>query len=220
MIKEIIVSPSLLSFDFSKIGQESRDLEKSGADLLHCDVMDGVFVPNLTFGMKFVADINKVCDCPLDVHLMIMNPENYVEQFIKSGADILTIHYEACKSVRQTLEKIRGLGAKAGLSIKPKTPVETLIPFLPYVDLILIMSVEPGFGGQGFIEGSLERISQTRGLIGDRDIILQVDGGITLENAKDVIAAGANCLVAGSAVYKAPDKRQAILELKEKKDIY
>lgn len=216
MKKEILISPSLLSFDFSKIGQEARDLEKCGADMLHCDVMDGVFVPNLTFGMKFVADINKVCDCPLDVHLMIVNPEKYTEQFIKAGADILTIHYEACKCAIETLQKIRGLGAKAGLSIKPKTPVNTLAPFLPYLDLILIMSVEPGFGGQGFIKGSLERIDEARELIGDRDIILQVDGGVTADNAKEVIKAGANCLVAGSAIYKAPDKRQAIACLRGK----
>lgn len=214
MKNNVLISPSLLSFDFSKIGQEAAELEKCGADLLHCDIMDGVFVPNLTFGMKFVADINKVCDCPLDVHLMIVNPEKYAEQFIKAGADILTFHYEACNCTIDTLKHIRSLGAKAGLSIKPKTPVEVLKQFLPYLDLILIMSVEPGFGGQGFIEGSLERINQAKQLIGDREIILQVDGGVTADNAKEIVAAGANCLVAGSAVYKAKDKRQAILDLR------
>lgn len=214
MKNDILISPSLLSFDFSKIGQEAENLEKCGADMLHCDVMDGVFVPNLTFGMKFVADVNKVCNCPLDVHLMIVNPEKYAEQFVKSGADILTFHYEACNCIVDTLKNIRRLGAKAGLSIKPKTPVEVLKQFLPYLDLILIMSVEPGFGGQGFIEGSLERIKQAKELIGDKDIILQVDGGVTLDNAREIIVAGANCLVAGSAIYKAKDRHQAILDLR------
>ncbi|MEG1527813.1 MAG: ribulose-phosphate 3-epimerase [Clostridia bacterium] len=211
----IYISPSLLSFDFANIGKEAQELTANGADMLHCDVMDGVFVPNITFGIKFINDINKVCENVLDVHLMIINPEKYVELFISSGADIVTIHLEACGCVKETLQLIRNNGAKAGLSIKPNTPVEAIKPYLDLVDLILIMSVEPGFGGQGFIDGSLEKIKQARNLIGDRNILLEVDGGISQKNSAEVIKAGANCLVAGSAIFKSNDRAKSIIDLRK-----
>ncbi|MDD3831623.1 MAG: ribulose-phosphate 3-epimerase [Clostridia bacterium] len=213
-MKKVLISPSLLSFDFANVGQQAVQLIKDGADMLHLDVMDGVFVPNITFGAKFVADINKVTDATLDVHLMIVNPINYIDQFVKAGADIITIHYEATEQVRHTLSAIRQRGVKAGLSIKPSTPVSVIAQYIDIVDLVLIMSVEPGFGGQSFIVNSLQRIAQTKQLIGNRDIILQVDGGINRSNASSVISAGADCLVAGSAIYNEQDHPAVIRALR------
>ena len=216
-MEKILISPSILSANYAELGKEINEIEKGGADLIHCDVMDGVFVPNLNFGIKMTADIKKVFNIPLDVHLMIVEPERYIEDFAKAGSDIITIHYEAVKKpVIEVLKKIRSLGVKSGISIKPDTDVEVLKDLLPYVDLILIMCVYPGFGGQKYIEASTERIRKTRQLIREynNDIMLEVDGGITLENVKIVKEAGANVIVAGSSVFNYEDKKMAIDSLR------
>lgn len=213
----MLLSPSILSADFMQMPRAAAEMESAGADLVHCDVMDGVFVPNITFGQKMVADLKKITRLPLDVHLMIVKPERYVEEFVKSGADILTLHLEALQTpeiTRAALQKVRGLGAKAGLSIKPATPVDALAPYVELLDLILIMSVEPGFSGQKFMDGSLEKIRAAKKLIGGRNIILEVDGGVTEGNAAQIAAAGATAMVAGNAFFKSPDKPAAAKNLK------
>ena len=216
-MEKILISPSILSANYAELGKDIDEITKGGADLIHCDVMDGVFVPNLNFGIKMTADIKKITKTPLDVHLMIVEPEKYVEDFAKAGADIITIHYEATKlPVIEVLQKIRSLNVKSGISIKPDTDVEVLKEFLPYVDLILIMCVYPGFGGQKYIEESTERIKKTRELINsyNKDIMLEVDGGITQENVKVVKDAGANVIVAGSSVFNFEDKKLAMDSLR------
>ena len=216
-MKNIKVAPSILSADFSKMGEEIVALEQSGADMIHCDVMDGVFVNNITFGMKMVEDIRKVTTLPLDCHLMIVHPEKYVERFAKAGADIITVHYEACQeNLKEVLELIRSTGVKCGAVINPDTPVEKIKDVIPLCDMVLVMSVFPGFGGQTFIPSALEKLREVRVIIDglDKDIDLQVDGGITAENVGAVKAAGANVIVAGSAVFKAADRAEIIKILK------
>ncbi len=205
-----MIAPSLLSADFGRLAEEVRDVERAGCDALHVDVMDGHFVPNLTIGPLVVAALRKVTRLPLDVHLMISEPFRYIAEFRKAGADWITIHVEAEKDVRGTLQKIRALGAKAGISLKPKTPVDAVKPYLEMLDLILVMSVEPGFGGQAFMFEQMEKISLLRkhfkGLI-------SVDGGIDPVTAPQAVAAGADVLVAGSAVFGKPDRAQAIRDI-------
>ena len=216
-MKNIKVAPSILSADFSKMGEEIVALEQSGADMIHCDVMDGVFVNNITFGMKMVEDIRKVTKLPLDCHLMIVHPEKYVERFAKAGADIITVHYEACQeNVKEVLELIRSTGVKCGAVINPDTPVEKIKDVIPLCDMVLVMSVFPGFGGQTFISSALEKLREVRAIIDglDKDIDLQVDGGITAENVGAAKAAGANVIVAGSTVFKAADRAETIKILK------
>lgn len=206
------ISPSILSCDFAHFGDQIKAVEDAGAEYIHIDVMDGVFVPNLSLGPVMVKAVRKYASIVFDVHLMIVNPIKYVEDFAKAGADLITIHLESCENVLETLQKIKSLGKKVGLSIKPKTPVSALEPFLPYLDLILIMSVEPGFGGQSYIPESTAKIAETAALIkkSGRNIELEVDGGISAANAKEVVTAGANVLVAGSAVFKAPTIREGV----------
>ena len=216
-MKKIKIAPSILSADFAKMGEEVHALEVCGADLVHCDVMDGVFVNNITFGIKMVEDIKKHTSLPLDCHLMIVNPEKYVERFAKAGADIITVHYEACKdNLKEVLSLIKASGVKCGAVINPDTPVEKIVDVLPLCDMVLVMSVFPGFGGQKFIPEVLDKVRQLRAMIDEsgRDIDLQIDGGVTAENAEEIKAAGANVLVAGSAVFKADDKAQMIAKLK------
>lgn len=213
-MNKILISPSILSADFAYMGENAAMLEKSGADMLHCDVMDGVFVPNLTFGMKMVASLRPLVKIPLDVHLMIVDPGKFVREFAIAGADYLTIHLETGRGAKAALKEIRSLGMKAGISIKPSTPVSALKKYIDQVDLILIMSVEPGFGGQKFMRQALKKLAQARELIGERDIVLQVDGGITTENAGECIAAGATSLVAGNTVFNAPNKAEIIGKLR------
>ncbi len=214
---EIKIAPSILSADFSKMGEEVKGLEESGADIVHCDVMDGVFVNNITFGIKMVEDLRKITSLPLDCHLMIVNPEKYVERFAKAGADIITVHYEACKEgLKDTLQLIKNCGVKCGAVINPDTPVEKIKDVIPMCDMVLVMSVFPGFGGQKFIPECLEKLRQVRAIIDacGKDIDLQIDGGVTADNVAQVKAAGANVIVAGSAVFKAEDKGAMIASLK------
>ena len=212
-MQKIKVAPSILSADFAKMGEEVKRLEENGADLVHCDVMDGVFVNNITFGLKMVEDIRKHTSLPLDCHLMIVEPEKYVERFVKAGADIVTVHYEACKeTLKDTLLKIKAAGAKCGAVINPDTPVSAIEDVVPLCDVILVMSVFPGFGGQKFIPESLDKLRALRKLIEGtgKEIDLEIDGGVSPENAATIKAAGANVIVAGSAVFKAADMRAAI----------
>lgn len=212
-MRKVFVSPSILSADFARLEQECKSLQKSGADWIHCDVMDGVFVPNMTFGMPIVSSIRKCVVLPLDVHLMITEPKRYVEQFAKAGADIITFHVEATKDVVGTIELIKKCGKKVGLSIKPNTGIETLLPYKGMFDVLLIMSVEPGFGGQTFIPSSLQKIAKARELF--PDVLIEVDGGINLSNCAKVVQAGADVLVAGNAIIYAENRQDAIAQLKQ-----
>ena len=214
----IKIAPSILSADFAKMGEEVRALKACGADMVHCDVMDGVFVNNITFGLKMVEDIRKYTDLPLDCHLMIVHPEKYVERFAKAGADVITVHYEACQdNLKEVLLLIKSTGVKCGAVINPDTPVAKIKDVISLCDMVLVMSVFPGFGGQKFIPSALEKLREIRAIIEEsgKDIDLQIDGGITEENVGEIKAAGANVIVAGSAVFKASDRAAVIAKLKE-----
>lgn len=206
-----ILSSSILAADFCNLEKDIRDAVKGGAEYIHIDVMDGVFVPSISFGLTVQSSIRKCTDAVFDTHLMITEPIRYVEEFAKAGSDIITVHLEACEDVHATLKKIKEAGCRVGLSIKPSTPVEDLKPYLDEVDMILIMSVEPGFGGQKFMEDSLDRIREVRRMIktSGRDIDLEVDGGIKIDNLKTVIDAGINVVVSGSAVFKGDVEKNA-----------
>ena len=213
-MKQIKIAPSILSADFSKMGEEVQMLERSDADIIHCDVMDGVFVNNITFGIKMVEDLRKITSLPLDCHLMIVHPEKYVESFAKAGADIITVHYEACKeSLEETLRLIKSTGKKCGAVINPDTPVEAIEKVIPLCDMVLVMSVFPGFGGQSFIADVLKKVEKIRELAGE-ELDIEIDGGINPETVILAKKAGANVIVAGSSVFKANDKRVAIEVLK------
>ena len=212
----IKVSPSVLACDLSRLLEEVKSIESAGADMVHLDVMDGVFVTNISFGLPVIASLRKNTDMFFDVHLMIDRPERYVERFVKAGADLVTFHYEASENPEKTLETIRGLGKKAGISVKPNTPVDVIFPMLDKCDLVLIMTVEPGYGGQALIPECLQKVKKLKAEIDKRglDIDIQVDGGINEKNASDAKAAGANVLVAGSAVFKYEDRKSAIDKLR------
>ncbi len=200
---EYILAPSILAADFRELGRQMKSTEDNGAGYLHFDVMDGMFVPSISFGMPVLASIQGVTDQVMDVHLMVQEPIRYIEAFKQAGADLVTIHLEACKDVRASIQKIRECGLKAGLSICPETPAEAVEPYLGEVDMILVMSVHPGFGGQKFIPESLDKIRCIRRMSKERGLALdiQVDGGIYLSNVREVLDAGANVIVAGSAVF-------------------
>lgn len=212
----IKIAPSILSADFSRLGEEIELLDKSGADVIHIDVMDGHFVPNLTFGMPVVKAIRKYTKLPFDVHLMIENPAMYVKDFIDAGADIITVHYESDRHIDRTINLIKENGCKAGIVINPGTAVEAIKHLIPIVDMILIMSVNPGFGGQKFIEYSVEKIKEVRTIADkvNKDLMIEVDGGITTDNIKKVVAAGADVIVAGSAVFNGGKVKENIAALK------
>ena len=208
----IKISPSMLSADFNKLGEELLDIERAGADMVHIDVMDGVFVTNISFGLPVVESLRKNSKMVFDVHLMIVEPEKYVERFVDAGADIVTFHHEATKDTEKTLKMIKAKGAKAAVSVKPGTPIEEVYPYLELCDMVLIMTVEPGYGGQAFMPEMLEKIRKLKAEIDLRglSVDIQVDGGINQKTAKEAVLAGANVLVAGSAVFKATDRKTAI----------
>lgn len=212
----IRIAPSLLAADFTRLGEEVRAIEAAGADWLHLDIMDGHFVPNISFGPGLVKALRPHSRMPFDVHLMIAPADPYLAAFAEAGADIISLHPEAGPHLHRSLQTIRGLGRKAGVVLNPGTPVESLAHVLDLTDLILVMSVNPGFGGQSFLSSQLEKIATLRRMItqSGRDIALQVDGGVTLKTAPDCIAAGADVLVAGTAVFGAPDYAAAIAGLR------
>lgn len=211
------IAPSLLSADFCFLGRDIKMLEDAGADILHIDVMDGHFVPNITIGIPVLEAIKKYTKLPCDVHLMIEKPERYVESFVKAGADYLTIHIEACTHLHRTLKHIRGLGCKSGVALNPHTPVSAIENVLDEVDLVLIMSVNPGFGGQSFIPNALDKIRQLKQLIREKNlehIEIEVDGGVKLDNIQEVVDAGADIIVSGSGIFNGKPK-EMIAEMKK-----
>jgi ribulose-phosphate 3-epimerase len=214
MNKKILVGPSLLAADFSNLESEIKRSVAAGADFLHCDIMDGHFVPNISFGPAIVKDIRKITDLTLDVHLMIKKPEKYLERFIDSGSDIITIHIETAKEPRKLLEDIKSAGLKAGVSLNPETPVEELKDVLDLTDMILVMTVHPGFGGQSFIDECLLKINAISKMF-DQDI--EVDGGINDATAKKAIEAGANMIVAGTYLFKSNNMKEDIEKIKCRK---
>lgn len=199
-----VLSPSILAADFKVLGQEMKKTEENGAAYIHFDVMDGMFVPSISFGMPVLASIHDATEQFMDAHLMVQEPIRYVEAFQKAGADYVTVHLEACEDVKTTLDKIHACGMKAGLAVNPETDVKELVPYLEDVEMILIMSVHPGFGGQKFIPESLDKIRDVRAMLNEKnlEIDIQVDGGIYVENVREVLDAGANVIVAGSAVFR------------------
>jgi len=200
----IKLAPSILSADFARLGEQIGEVVRAGADYIHVDVMDGHFVPNITIGAPVVASVRPVTTLPLDVHLMIEHPERYVSQFAQAGADIITVHVEASPHLHATIRLIKESGARAGISINPPTPLGVVEEFLPHVDLVLVMGVNPGFGGQSFIPETLPRIASIRKLLDDRALHaeLEVDGGVNADNAPDIVKAGANVLVAGNSIFR------------------
>lgn len=210
------ISPSLLSADFLNLQKDIEMLNNSEADWLHCDVMDGVFVPNISFGFPVLERIKEITEKPLDVHLMIVQPEKFIQQVKDINAYMMTVHYEACTHLHRTIGAIHEAGMKAGVTLNPHTPVELLDDILEDIDMVLIMSVNPGFGGQKFIEHSLSKVSRLRKMIDERNLstLIEVDGGVNIETGKRLLEAGADVLVAGNAVFSAPDPMQMISQLK------
>ena len=211
-----IIAPSLLASNFLRLEDEARMLNESAADWFHLDVMDGRFVPNISFGLPVIEQLRKTSSKTFDVHLMILEPEKYAEAFKAAGADILTVHIEACVHLHRNIEQIKSLGMKAGVALNPHTPVSLLYDVLGDIDLICMMSVNPGFGGQKFITHTLKKIAELRRRIDDNRLqaMIEIDGGVTVENAKSIIDAGAHVLVAGNTVFKSKDPKQTITELK------
>ena len=214
----IKLAPSILSADFARLGEQIDEVTRAGADYIHVDVMDGHFVPNITIGAPVVASIRRVTSLPLDVHLMIERPERYITEFIKAGADIITVHVEASRHLFSTIRSIKQQGARAGVSLNPPTPLSAVDEFIHHVDLVLVMSVNPGFGGQSFIQETLPRIAGMRKIIDSRrpGVELEVDGGINADNAPDIVGAGADVLVAGNSIFRAEEGiRGAVQRLRE-----
>lgn len=213
---EIFVAPSILAADFAKMGEEVNRMEKNGADMIHYDVMDGMFVPNISFGPQMLKAIRPYTTLPIDVHLMIVEPIRYIKEYAKNGADYITVHYEACKDLKATLQAVKDLGVKVGLSISPDTPASVVKDYVNDCDMILVMSVYPGFGGQKFIEASLDKLREISTYVkqSGKEIRIEVDGGINLETASLVKKAGADTLVAGSAVFNASSPKDMMESIK------
>lgn len=211
-----LIAPSLLAADFTRLGEEIKMVNQSKADWIHCDVMDGNFVPNISFGLPIIEQIKKIAEKPLDVHLMISNPDHYLERFKNAGADILTVHYETCPHLHRTVGAIRELGMKAGVALNPHTPVQLLIDILNNVDLILLMTVNPGFGGQKFIPGSYKRLVTLRQMVNTLapNALIEIDGGVNLDTGRQLFMAGADVLVTGNYVFSATDPIATIEALK------
>lgn len=217
-----IISPSVLAADFSKLGEDIKKVEKAGAAYIHLDVMDGIFVPNMSFGMPLIESIRKVSPIVFDVHLMITEPQRYIDDFIRAGADLITIHYESCEDPFSVARMIRSKGVKAAIALKPATPAEVLFPILPELDMALVMTVEPGFGGQKMMMDMVEKVRTLRTYANDHGLTLdiQVDGGITPDNLKYATEAGANVVVAGSAIFKAEKPEEVIAEMNRQAELY
>lgn len=211
-----LIAPSILAADFANLQKEVEMLNASQADYIHVDIMDGVFVPNISFGIPVTEAIQKHAEKPLDVHLMIVNPDHYLEAFRNAGAEIISVHYEACTHLHRTIQAIHKLGAKAGVAINPHTPIESLVEIIGHIDLVCVMSVNPGFGGQKFIQNTYSKVSRLKDLILQKDSSakIEIDGGVNLENAPKLIAAGADVLVAGSFVFNSSDPVATIAGLK------
>jgi len=211
------IAPSILAANFSKLGEEVLEVEKAGAELIHIDVMDGHFVPNITMGPIVVEALRPLTKLPLDVHLMIENPDQYIESFAKAGADYITVHVEACPHLHRTIQLIRSFGVKPGVVLNPHTPIETIQHVLEDIDMVLFMTVNPGFGGQKFIHSVIPKVKQLSNIIKERNlsIEIEIDGGINEETIKPCVEAGATILVAGSAIYNAPNKAKALQAIKE-----
>ncbi|MBO5997029.1 MAG: ribulose-phosphate 3-epimerase [Alphaproteobacteria bacterium] len=210
------IAPSILSADFARLGQDVADICRDGADFVHVDVMDAHFVPNLTFGAMVLKAIKPYSTVPMDVHLMMTHPKDFIQTFVLAGANRLTIHQEIEEDIGELLSMIRSSGVKAGLCLKPQTPVETVIPYLDMLDLILVMTVEPGFGGQSFMEDKLPKITALKKIIGKRPIEIEVDGGINDKTGRASVQAGADVLIAGNYIFKAENRKKAIEMLKGK----
>ncbi|MFA9370435.1 MAG: ribulose-phosphate 3-epimerase [Labilibaculum antarcticum] len=213
---QTLISPSLLAADFTNLKTDIEMVNNSQADWFHLDIMDGVFVPNISYGLPIVEQIKKIAKKPLDVHLMIIDPDRYVEAFKKAGADILTVHYEACTHLHRTIQNIHSHGMKAGVSLNPHTPVSVLEEIITDIDLVLLMSVNPGFGGQSFIENTYAKVEKLVQLIKEKNasVTIEIDGGVNLETGKKLVEAGANALVAGSFVFGSDNPNQTISDLK------
>jgi ribulose-phosphate 3-epimerase len=215
--RTIDIAPSILSADFSRLGEEIEAAKRGGATILHVDVMDGHFVPNLTVGLPVVKSLSQATDLPIDAHLMISEPGRYAQQFVEAGAKMVSVHVEADAHLHRTLASIKAAGAQAGVALNPATPVESLTEALPFADYVLVMSVNPGFGGQKFIANAIDKLRRLRRMIGERELPtrLEIDGGIDLNNIASVVAAGAEIIVAGSAIFGAADPETAVRELRE-----
>jgi ribulose-phosphate 3-epimerase len=211
-----LVSPSLLAADFGNLAKEINLINESPADWIHCDIMDGVFVPNISFGFPVIEQVKKIARKPLDIHLMIIDPDRYLSRFHDAGANILTVQYEACNHLNRTVVEIRRLGMKAGVAINPHTTVALLKNILPYIDMVLIMTVNPGFGGQSFIMESYSKISELRKMIDDgkNNVLIEADGGVDTENARKLIETGVDVLVAGNSVFSSANPTETIRKLK------
>lgn len=212
-----LVAPSILAADFNKLGEEIDMINKSEADWIHCDIMDGVFVPNISFGIPVVESVAKISTKPLDVHLMIVNPEKYISDFVDAGAAIITVHYETCQHLHRTIEQIKEFGIKASVCLNPHTPIELLGDIIADVDMVLLMSVNPGFGGQKFIENTYQKVSSLKEMIlrSNSSALIEVDGGVNFEVGKNLYDAGTDILVAGSFVFGSDDPIQTIQKLKQ-----
>lgn len=217
-----LISPSILAADFARLGEEVQAITDGGCDYIHVDVMDGMFVPNITIGQPVVAALKKVTPLPLDVHLMIERPERYVEDFARAGADIICVHAEACTHLHRTMQQIHGCGKKAAVSLNPATPLEAISWVLEEVDMVLVMSVNPGFGGQSFIPSALDKVRALRSMLDERgltEVDIEVDGGVVVNNAVEVAGAGANVLVSGTGIFKTDDYAATIAAMRAQAEI-